>query len=184
MVYISGRGGPELWGLDISEKQVKLTRDKLQQKGLKARLVCSPMEEACGLPQAYFDMVYSVYGIGWTTDLELTFERIASYLKKGGSFIFSWSHPIHKCVALKDGVYGFEKSYFDESWYSVYRRGGTLSLSDRKLSTYINALSKAGFMIDTMVEESEEDLRQEGHSAFSRKAEILPVTFVIKAIKR
>lgn len=61
-------------------------------------MVCSPMEEECGVPKNYFDYVYSVYGIGWATDLEQTFSHIASYLKNDGVFIFSWSHPIHKCV--------------------------------------------------------------------------------------
>lgn len=28
----------------------------------------------------YYDYVYSIYGIGWTTDLEGTFRKIASYL--------------------------------------------------------------------------------------------------------
>ena len=40
------------------------------------------MEEECGIPADYFDYVYSIYAIGWTTDLEGTFCRIATYLKK------------------------------------------------------------------------------------------------------
>lgn len=43
------------------------------------------MEEDCGIPKDYFDFVYSIYAIGWTTDLEGTFSRIASYLKKTAS---------------------------------------------------------------------------------------------------
>ncbi|MDF9839440.1 SAM-dependent methyltransferase [Paenibacillus sp. PastF-1] len=42
---------------------------------------------ACGLPEDYFDIIYSVYAIGWTTDLEGAFARIASYLNKDGVFI-------------------------------------------------------------------------------------------------
>ena len=140
------------------------------------------MEEECGLPVDYFDYVYSVYGVGWTTDLEGTFCRIASYLKKDGAFIFSWSHPIHKCVAIENDLLSFKKSYFDESWYSVSLDGGEISLSDRKLSTYINALTKAGFAIDEMIEESDDEIIQlYKDSDFAKKGKMLPVTFVIKA---
>jgi len=56
-------------------------------------------------------------------------------------------------------------------------------LSDRKLSTYVNALSKAGFVIEQMIEESDDEIVQKNNSDFARKAKMLPVTFVIKARK-
>lgn len=93
--YHGERKAAELWGLDLSEKQIEKAKQHLTACGLSAKLICAPMEEECGLPANYFDYVYSIYAIGWTTDLEGTFHRIASYLKKGGVFIFSWYHPIH-----------------------------------------------------------------------------------------
>ena len=182
--YHGDRKASELWGIDISKNQIEKTREYLSSCGFSAKLICSPMEEDCGIPVDYFDYVYSVYGIGWTTDLEGTFCRIASYLKKDGIFIFSWSHPIHKCVAVENDLLTFKKSYFDESWYSVALEGGAISLSDRKLSTYINALTKAGFIIDEMVEESDEDmLKLHKDGDFLKKAKMLPLIFVIKARK-
>jgi len=182
--YLGERKASELWGIDISEKQIEKAREYLALHSLSAELICSPMEEECGLPVDYFDYVYSVYGIGWATNLESTFCRIASYVKKDGVFIFSWSHPIHKCVAIENDSLSFKKSYFDESWYSVALAGGAISLSDRKLSTYINALTKAGFIIEEMVEESDEDIiKLYKNSDFAEKAKMLPVTFVIKARK-
>ncbi len=182
--YHGDRKALELWGLDISEKQIAKTREYLSLHSIEANLICSPMEEACGIPFGYFDYVYSVYGVGWATDLVNTFRRIASYLKKDGIFIFSWSHPIHKCVAVEKDTLLFKKSYFDEAWYSVSLDGGTISLSDRKLSTYINALAKAGFVIEEMIEESDSELLQLSQdNDFAQKAKMLPVTFVIKARK-
>ncbi|MFF2015334.1 class I SAM-dependent methyltransferase [Paenibacillus sp. NPDC058177] len=184
--YLGERGASELWGTDISERQIEKAAQHLAASGLSAKFICSPMEEECGIPVDYFDFVYSVYAIGWTTDLEGTFSRIASYLKKDGVFIFSWSHPIHKCVAAENDMLAFKKCYFDESWYSVALGEGEITLSDRKLSTYVNALSKAGFVIEEMIEESDEDLLQshDENSDFAKKAKMLPVTFVIKARKR
>jgi SAM-dependent methyltransferase len=182
--YHGDHKASELWGIDISEKQIEKAGEYLSLHGFTAKLICSPMEEDCGIPADYFDYVYSVYGVGWATDLESTFCRIASYLRKDGLFIFSWSHPIHKCVAIENDALSFKKSYFDESWYSVSLDGGEISLSDRKLSTYINALSKAGFVIDEMIEESDEEIIQSyKDNDFAKKAKMLPVTFVIKARK-
>jgi len=183
--YLGERKASELWGIDISEKQIEKARQNIESCGLSAKLICSPMEEDCGIPENYFDYVYSVYAIGWTTDLEGTFRRIASYLKKGGIFIFSWSHPIHKCVVAENDTLTFRKSYFDESWYSVTLDEGMLTMSDRKLSTYVNALAKSGFFIEQMIEQSDSDLilSQGNCSDFAKKAMMLPVTFVIRARK-
>ncbi|MBY9079317.1 class I SAM-dependent methyltransferase [Paenibacillus sp. HN-1] len=183
--YQGERKASELWGIDLSENQIEKTRQYLTASGLSAKLICSPMEEECGIPEEYFDFVYSIYAIGWTTDLEGTFSRIASYLKKDGAFIFSWSHPIHKCVVAENDRLVFKKNYFDESWYSVSLDESTLTLSDRKLSTYVNALSKAGFVIEQMIEQSDEEmiLSRDDNDDFAKKAKMLPVTFVIKARK-
>lgn len=181
--YIAKRKASEIWGVDISKEQIRKSKEYLTSCGIAANLICSPMEDECGIPKDYFDYVYSVYGIGWTTDLVGTFCRIASYLKKNGVFIFSWSHPIHKCVAVEEDILTFKKCYFDESWYSVSLNGTVLSLSDRKMSTYINALVKAGFIIEEMIEESDDDMIQQQDNDFAKKAKMLPVTFVIKAKK-
>ena len=183
--YQGERKASELWGIDISEKQIEKAKRHLMECGLSAKFICSPMEEECGIPVDYFDFVYSIYAIGWTTDLEGTFYRIASYLKKDGVFIFSWSHPIHKCVSAENNMLAFKKCYFDESCYSVTLDEGRLTLSDRKLSTYVNALAKAGFVIDQMIEQSDDEIIQsyDDNSDFANKAKMLPLTFVIKARK-
>lgn len=186
--YQGERRAAELWGLDLSEQQIEKARQHLDSCGLSAQLICSPMEEECDIPKDYFDYVYSIYAIGWTTDLEGTFRRIASYLKKDGVFIFSWSHPIHKCVVTENNKLVFKKCYFDESWYTVsldVAGEGVLTLSDRKLSTYVNALFKAGFVIEQMIEETDDEIMQErdDNSDFAQKAKMLPLTFVIKARK-
>lgn len=183
--YQAERNASELWAVDISERQIEKATFHLESLGLSVKLICSPMEEECGIPVNYFDYVYSIYAIGWTTDLESTFTRIASYLKKDGVFIFSWSHPIHRCVNEDNGRFVFRKSYFDEDWYPVAVDEGELLLADRKLSTYVNALAKAGFVIEQMIEQTDDEIKQslEDNSDLAKRAKMLPVTFVIKARK-
>lgn len=181
--YIADRGAADLWGLDISANQIERTRDFLSSQGVIANLVCSPMENDCGLPCNHFDLVYSVYGIGWTTDLDKTFKHIYSYLKDNGVFVFGWSHPIHKCVSVENGKLIFSNSYFNEEWYYADMSDKKIMLTNRMLSTYINALADNGFIIDKLVEQTDREKAIEAGNDYGRKALMLPTAFVIKARK-
>lgn len=183
--YHADRKAGELWGLDISQKQLENAEKFLAENGHWPRLVCAAMEEECGIPQNHFDMVYSIYAIGWATDLEGVFRRIASYLKKDGVFIFSWKHPLHGCVTVEEGKLIFEKSYFDEAWFMQRVDDMETMQSNRRISTYINALTSAGFIIEKMIEQTDEStLQMKGEiDDRSRKAQKLPLSFVFKARK-
>lgn len=177
--YAADNGAAELWGLDISANQI----EQAKSLEISAKLICSPMEDECGLPVDYFDLVYSVYGIGWTTDLSKTFRLIYSYLKSGGAFVFGWSHPIHKCVSVENGRLVFSNSYFDEEWYRADLGGKEIMLSNRMLSTYLNALANTGFVIERLVEETDREKAESSDDNFGRKALMLPTVFVIRARK-
>lgn len=181
--YVADLGATDLWGLDISARQIERAKDFLLSRGVCVNLVCSPMEDECELPTDYFDLVYSVYGIGWTTDLDKTFKQICSYLKKDGVFVFGWSHPIHKCVSVDNGKLIFSNSYFNEEWYRADMGDKEIMLSNRMLSTYINALANNGFVIEKLIEETDKDNVRESDNDFGRKAMMLPTAFVIKARK-
>lgn len=62
---------------------------------------------------------------------------------------------------------------------------GELTLADRTLSTYINALARAGFVIEQMIEENDDDrlYLDAGTSDLAKRAKMFPVTFAIKARK-
>lgn len=181
--YAADMGAVDLWGLDISESQIDRTRNFLEAQNIHARLVCSPMENECGLPTDYFDVVYSVYGIGWTTQLTKTFRHVYSYLKKGGILVFGWSHPIHKCVSVENGRLIFSNSYFNEEWYRAGMGSKEIMLSNRMLGTYINALADSGFVIEKLAEETDREKALAADHDFGRKALMLPTVFVLRARK-
>jgi len=58
-------------------------------------------------------------------------------------------------------------------------------LCNRKISTYINALAKAGFQIEEMIEETDEETLNTKVDVTEkmRKAQMLPLSFIIKARK-
>ena len=97
--YHADRNAGELWAVDFSHKQLENAERYLSENGYTANFICSPMEADMNIPKEYFDFVYSLYGIGWTTDLDGTFQKIASYLKKDGIFIFSWHHTLNRTLS-------------------------------------------------------------------------------------
>lgn len=181
--YVADRGVTDLWGLDISKNQLERTKGFLEEQKIAVKLVHSPMEEECELPTNYFDIIFSVYGIGWTTNLDKTFKHINSYLKKNGTFIFGWSHPIHKCVSIENGKLIFSNSYFNEEWYCADMSDKKILLSNRMLSTYINTLANNGFVIEKLIEETDREKAMVSDSDFGTKALMLPTAFIIKARK-
>lgn len=194
MKYHAEKGAGELWGVDLSQKQLDNASRLLSESGYAAKLICAKMEDELDVPKEYFDYVYSIYGIGWTTDLQGTFDKIASYLKKDGIFIFSWHHTLNYCVAwscderkdvFEDDKLVMTKSYYDETYFTMPVHDSEIVLCNRKISTYINALAKAGFVIEQLIEETDkESLNATGEvDPKTRKAKMLPISFCIKARK-
>lgn len=192
--YHADKGAGELWGIDFSQKQLENAGKLLKDHNYSANLICAKMEDELPVPKEYFDYVYSIYGIGWTTDLQGTFDKIASYLKKDGIFIFSWNHTLNYCVAWscaqrKDIIEGdklvLTKSYYDESYFKMPVHDSEIILCNRKMSTYINALAKSGFMIEQFIEETDsQSLNAVGNiDAKTQKAKMIPLSFCIKARK-
>lgn len=185
LAYHAQRGAGELWGLDISQRQLENARHHLEEGCVQARLICGAMEDKVGIPPEYFDYVYSIYAMGWAVDLDAAMAKAASYLKKGGALIFSWKHPISHCVDVQGEDLLFRRAYFDESWFSLPLDDGEMTLCSRMISTYVNALAGAGFAVERMIEQSDDKamLARGEMSDRIKKARMLPLSFVIKARK-
>ncbi|MCL2323763.1 MAG: class I SAM-dependent methyltransferase [Oscillospiraceae bacterium] len=186
--WCGDQGAGELWGLDISDRQVANAREYLYENGYAPNLFCSPMEQNPGLPVHYFDVVYSIYAIGWTVDLQTTFNLIASYLKKDGIFIFSWDHPFMHCIEAKDEQLIFSGSYYEAVPFSFVKGDNPVTLFNRRLSDYINALAAAGFVVERMVEETnketmEQEIEFSSNYYAPSKAKRFPLSLIVKARK-
>jgi SAM-dependent methyltransferase len=186
------RNASELWGLDLSETQIGFTREFLEEKNIPAKLLIASMDENPGIPENYFDLVVSIYSLGWTADLPRTLALICSYLKPGGIFLFSWEHPAYRSLRYQADIekYVFETSYLDEgpvvdpSW-----KGVEIVINHRKLSTYLNAIIQSGLIIERVIESElnisqarEKDSVPENWYSVPR-AKMMPTTFIVKAHK-
>lgn len=186
--WCAQRGAAELWGLDLSTRQIENARRFLSENGYEPKLYNAPMETECGLPAGYFDVIYSIYAVGWTVDLPATFRRVASYLSNGGIFLFSWDHPLMHCVEAREDHLVLSGSYHEEDVFSYIQRGYPVTVTNRKLSTYINALAEAGMPVERLVEETDGQTLarpaefSSGYYA-PYKAKMLPLSFILKARK-
>lgn len=186
--YMGEKGASELWGVDISATQINNAKKYLEENEYSHKLFRSPMEENPGIPTDYFDIVYSIYAFGWTTNLEKSIGLVSSYLKKGGMFVFSWDHPITPCLSTSNNNIIVSKSYHDEDYVSLSKDNQEMKLKQRKLSSYINTMRKSGLIVDRIIEDVNEDILSEEHSDIDRyyskyKAKYLPLSIIIKAIK-
>ena len=193
LVYLQEhKNAGEVWGLDLSEEQIRFTRELLDKKSIPAKLFLTSMDENPGIPENYFDLVVSIYALGWTPDLIRTFELVYSYLKPGGIFIFSGEHPAYQCLEYNTdiGKYIFTRSYHKEgSDFHPSWRGVEIVINTRKLSSYLNGLAQSGFVLDQLVESElntasarEQDFAPEKWYSIHR-AQLMPTTFIIKAHK-
>ena len=82
---------------------------------------------------------------------------------------------------VENGELIFSNSYFNEEWYCADMSEKKIMLSNRMLSTYINALADNGFMIERLVEETDRGKPMVSDNEFDRKALMLPTAFIIKA---
>ena len=188
LVWMGKKGAKELWGLDICAAQIKRAELLLKQNGKKANLFVSPMELNPGLPHGHFDLIVSIYGIGWTMDLDKTIIHMSEYLKPGGRLVFTWDNPLMQCIVSQKNQYILSQSYVKEQDIKISNNGEPFSLHNWKLSTYLNCLANHGFLIEQVVEESDYDEREaeaflEGRFYSAGRAKLLNAAFIVKARK-
>uniref|UniRef100_S0DG41 Putative methyltransferase n=1 Tax=termite gut metagenome TaxID=433724 RepID=S0DG41_9ZZZZ len=179
----------ELWGLDLSDRQLENAGRLLAENGFAPRLFQSPMERDPGLPKDYFDFVYSIYAVGWSTDLPATFRLAASYLKPGGTFIFSWDHPMMHCVGPENNRYVLDGGFYDKVPICFEKGGAPMTLTNRRFADYVDALAAAELVLEKIVEETSATVMDAPPSEFSSKyyaaskARLMPLSFIMKARK-
>jgi SAM-dependent methyltransferase len=188
--YLAERGAQELWGIDLSPVQIAFAEETLRAFAPRVRLIESPMEVNPGIPLNYFDLVLSIYGLGWTTDLRATLALVNRYLRPGGCLVVSGEHPVYSCLEWNGANYAVSVPYFTEgprehaSW-----KGVPIIIQRRTLSTFVGQIIQAGLRIEAFVETPlNAAAATESHVDPARwysvsRAGMMPTTFIIKARK-
>ena len=189
--WLAERGAGELWGLDLSPVQLGHAAETLREHAARVRLVESPMEADAPIPQGHFDLVLSVYALGWTTDLGATLRRAAAYLRPGGCLVFSGEHPAYSCLEHEGGRYVLARPYADEgpepheAWNGV-----PIVIQRRTLGTVVTETVRAGLALERLVETPLDETGEGGDMTdparwySTPRARLMPTTFIVKARKR
>ena len=151
----SKAGAASVLGTDISEKMLSFAMENNAADNITYKRMA--FEDIAQLNEK-FDIITSSLAFDYSQDFEGLMKDVYSLLNNGGYLVFSMSHPIStaydgvydRYTRTKDGVrlyanlhnYGIEgerhfKWVVDD--YEVYHR---------KVSTLINAIAKAGFIIE------------------------------------
>lgn len=190
LLYLAERGATELWGVDLSPVQIAFAQETLRAFGPRCNLFESPMEVNPGIPSGYFDLVFSLWGLGWSMDLPATMGLVADYLRPGGCFLVSGEHPAYSCLTWNGMQYILSEPYDAEgprehaSWM-----GGPIVMNRRTLGTFVTQTARAGLHIEALVEGSfNAGLANENHVDPARwysaaRARVMPTTFILKARK-
>lgn len=151
--YLLDNGAKSVYGIDFSESQTSLAKEVLSGY-LDFNLQCTSMEEWSieGLEEK-FDCIFSVYGVGWCSDIDSFLRKIYKTLKPGGKFIFSWEHPMYECCFSLFNQLP-DKSYFQENreFISSWAKGNGVYIQHRKISTWVSFLRESGFKIIDILE--------------------------------
>lgn len=190
LLYLAKRGARELWGVDLSPVQMAFAEETLRAFAPRCHLFESPMEVNPGIPSDYFDLVFSLWGLGWTTDLPATLRLAADYLRPGGCFLVSGEHPAYSCLEWDGKRYVIAEPYAMEgprehaSW-----KGVPIVMNRRTIGTFVTQTARAGLQIEELIEGSfNADLANEDHVDPARwystaRARVMPTTFILKARK-
>jgi SAM-dependent methyltransferase len=188
--WLAEQGAAEVWGLDLSPVQIAFAREVLEDLGPRARLFESPMEVDPGIPAGHFDLVFSIYGLGWTVDPPATLALVFRYLRPGGCLVFSGEHPAYGCLEHADGRYVLARPYADEG-AEVHEtwNGARIVIQRRTLGTCVTEVARAGLTVEALVECAPDPaLATEQHADPARwyslpRARMMPTTFIVKARK-
>ena len=188
LLYLAQHGANDLWGIDLSTKQIEFAQALLQEHGVSAHLFNAPMETNPGIPANHFDFVLSLYSLGWTTDLDATLALVYSYLKPGGFYVFSWEHPFYSCLDYESGAYVVKERYREQIRVSHTWNGVSIVMHQRQMSTFINSALAVGFQIERLVEgeanlEQGSEVESPDQWYSSERAQLVPPTFVLKLRK-
>jgi len=148
------------------------------------------MEARAGIPKNLFDLVFSIYGIGWTTDLAATLALTYEYLCPGGSLLISGEHPSYSCIEWNGAQFVVTAPYLAEGprEYSSWK-GVPIVIQRRTIGTFVREINRAGLRIETLIETplNAAAIREE-HADPARwysvpRAMLIPTTFILKARK-
>lgn len=156
-IYAAEQGASYVLGTDISEKMLAVAKEKNTFDHVEYRQMAM---EDMDFPADSFDVVISSLAFHYTPDFLAVCKSISNSLTAGGEFVFSVEHPAFTAFGTQDWFYDNEGEiahwpvdrYFFEGKREAIFLGENVIKYHKTLTTYLNSLLQAGFIITRVVE--------------------------------
>ncbi len=175
-------------GIDISQNAISEANKKYSSKEFSFQI--ADMSKKLSYSENTFDEAFSIYGIGWSENIEKTLKEIFRVLKPGGRFTFSWDHYLVRVVDEQNGKIIFQNSYNQDKptvRYNWNQTGYNIQSFQAKPSTWFQILRKVGFEVTEFHEISTNNDKEKKHifsNTYSiNKSRMIPFTLVMQVKK-
>ena len=186
-IYAAEHGAAHVTGVDLSEKMLEVARQKAsfpQVEYLHAAI------EDVDFPPERFDVVFSSLAIHYLQDFPAFAEKVRTWLKPGGDFVFSVEHPVFTSYGTQDWYYDkngkilhfpVDNYYYEGSREAIFL-GEKVIKYHRTLTTYLNTLLQNGFELQHIVEPQppKEMMDMDGMKDEMRR----PMMLLVSAVKK
>lgn len=153
------RRGAYVTGADISEPMLRRAREHSRAGDHRPNLYHLGPTELPPSWSATFDIVLCVMALVDLPDLDAVLAEVGRVLKPAGRFVFAVTHP---CFVMPTAEWVlddeghpdhkrvdryFAEGFFDKQWYGQGGLRSRLGGHHRTLTTYVQALRRAGFAL-------------------------------------
>ena len=155
--YAIEKGAAKVIGIDISEKMLKIAREKTKSE--KIEYINMAIEDF-DFDDESFDIVFSSLAFHYVEDYNILVDKIRKVLKVNGNLIFTVEHPVFTSYGSQDWHYDKDGNILhfpiDNYYYEGERMtsflGEDVIKYHRTLTTYLNTLLTNGFSINQIIE--------------------------------
>lgn len=184
--YARSRGAAEVLGLDVSVKMLEKAQKMTTGEGIIYR---REDLEQLQLPAKSVDLVYSSLALHYLENISALFATLEQALVPGGRLVFSAEHPVYTAPLLQGWL---PDQSGQKSWpVNHYQQEGErisnwladgVKKQHRKLSSWMNALISAGFVIEKL-DEWGPSAEQIAHNPALEEEKERPMIFLLAARK-
>jgi ubiquinone/menaquinone biosynthesis C-methylase UbiE len=148
------RAGAAVVGIDLSAALLDLAVAAEQAAPLGIDYRTADVRQPGVLAGERFDAVVCNQALADIDDLDPALALVARVLPAGGAFTFSLLHPCFPGFGPTAPSSWSPEGYYHEGWWLADNPGfrGKVGANHRKLSTYLNALRRHGFVLDDVRE--------------------------------
>ena len=155
--YAADHNAARVLGTDLSEKMIEKARQINAAPQIEYRRAAM---EDLQFENDTFDVVLSSLAFHYVKDFGPLVEKIAGWLKTGGSFVFSVEHPVFTAYGTQDWYYDKDGNILHfpvDNYYYEGRReavflGEKVIKYHRTLTDYLETLLRSGFALEHVIE--------------------------------